>query len=245
MIRGVGTMVDLLERPTYGLAQVDRVLGLKNGTAQRWVDGYDRGGKHYEPLIRESTTGQSIVTWGEFIEARLLAEYRDAGVRIFRMRPAIEELRQELGTKYPLASARMWLGTSGRELVRQVQDDVGLTDELAIVVVRSNQYVHPGVLESEPIQWAPKARAFRESLVWSEGEGERVPEKVRPMAGNRIVEIDPRRGFGEPVVRNVQTGIIAELVRAGDSPEMVAELYDLSIDQVNAAIRYELTRVPA
>jgi uncharacterized protein (DUF433 family) len=34
--------------------------------------------------------------------------------------------------------------------------------------------------------------------------------------------------------------VIAELVRAGDTPAMIAELYELSTDELNAAIRYEL-----
>ncbi len=100
------TVTDLLERPVYSFPQVDDVLGLKGGTAQRWIDGHQRAGKHYEPLIRERTTHRATVTWGEFVEARLLSEYRDAGVRIFRMRPAIERLRQELQTRSPRPQRR-------------------------------------------------------------------------------------------------------------------------------------------
>ncbi|WP_322760858.1 DUF433 domain-containing protein [Frankia sp. Cr2] len=64
----------------------------------------------------------------------------------------------------------------------------------------------------------------------------------RPLPDVTDVVIDPLRGFGEPVVRNVPTEVIAEQVRAGDPPEMVANLYELSPGQVNAAIRYELSR---
>ena len=37
--------------------------------------------------------------------------------------------------------------------------------------------------------------------------------------------------------------VIAELIRAGDRLDMVADLYELSRDEVEAAVRYELTRV--
>ena len=35
--------INLLERDVYGLSQVDRLLGLKGGTAKRWIEGYTRG----------------------------------------------------------------------------------------------------------------------------------------------------------------------------------------------------------
>ena len=89
MMAGMGKVVDLLNRPTYGLAQVDRLLGLPGGTARRWIDGYERAGKRYPPVVRESSTGDEIATWGEFVETRLLSEYRDAGVPLLRMRPAV------------------------------------------------------------------------------------------------------------------------------------------------------------
>src|SRR4051794_9339309 len=92
--QAVGDVVDLLARPTYGFKQVDRIIGLKPGTAARWIDGYDRRGRHHDPIIRQSTSGDVTATWGEFVETRLIAEYREAGVSVFHMRPAIEYLRE-------------------------------------------------------------------------------------------------------------------------------------------------------
>ncbi len=110
----VNVVTDLLERPVYAMAQVDGILGLPSGTARRWIDGYRRSGRAYPPVVREDSTDEDTVTWGEFVETRLLAEYRDAGVPMIHMRPAIEVLRAELNTTYPLASARTWLGVHGK-----------------------------------------------------------------------------------------------------------------------------------
>jgi uncharacterized protein (DUF433 family) len=241
MIRHM-SVVSLLDRPTYGFGQVDSILGLKSGTAERWIEGYERRGKHYPPVIRESSTGNEIATWGEFVETRMLAEYRTTGVPILRMRPAIEALRERLETRYPLASARMWLGTDGRDLVLQVQEQVHLEGELAIVLLRTKHEMIPGALT--PIRWSDRAKSFRDSLEWTDvSEGVQVPELVRPRSGNDGVVIDPLRGFGDPVIRgrNVPTSVVAELVRAGDTPEMVAELYELTPEEVTSAIRYELS----
>lgn len=230
------SVVSLLERDVYGMPQVDRILGLPGGTARRWIDGYERSSRHYAPVIRVEPTGSDIVTWGEFVETRLLAEYRDRGVPLIKMRPAIERLREELG-EYPLASARMWLDVEGQELVRRAQEDVGLDPLLALVEVRTGQAV---------IDWTKPADDFRRSIEWTKANGTPPqPRLIRPYPDIKDVVVNPVRGFGEPVVhkRNVRTDIIAELIRAGDTPDMIAEQYELRPRQVQAAVQYELRRV--
>lgn len=227
-------VIDLLDRPVYGLGQVDYILGLTPGTARRWIDGYRRGGRTYDPVVRFETTGDDTVTWGEFVETRLLSEYRDAGVPLIRMRPAIDRLREELATPYPLASAKTWLAVDGRELVRRVQEEVGLDRHLSLVVVRSGQ----GVLD-----WSRQADDFRTSAEWTGAGADAQIRLLRPSAEIREVVVDPLQSFGEPSVRGVRTDIIAELVRAGDPPDMIADLYELPRTTVDAALRYELLRI--
>jgi uncharacterized protein (DUF433 family) len=221
------TVVELLDRPIYGMAQVDRLLGLRSGTARRWIDGYRRRGRVYPPVVRLDSTGDEIVTWGEFVETRLLSEYRSAGVPLIRMRPAIERLRERFHPRYPLAHARPFV--AGRELVLQVQDEVGLDRELRLVVIRNEQVV-----------LAPPAKLFFESAQF--GGAEEVVERLNPVAGITDVVVDPLRQFGEPVVRSVPTEVIAEQVRAGDSLDTIGSLYELAREQVEAAVRFELIR---
>jgi uncharacterized protein (DUF433 family) len=227
---GVSDHANLLDRPVYGTSQVDRLLSLTPGTARRWIDGYVRGGRFYEPVIRPERTGEDVVTWGEFVETRLLAEYRGKNVPMIRMRPAIMRLRELLGTRYPLAHAKPFV--DGRELVLAVQDDVALDASLRIViVVRTGQTV-----------LAEPAQHFVDTVEFGEGADPTVV-RLRPREGSGLVVIDPLRQFGEPVVRSVPTEVIAEQIRAGDRLDMVADLYELSRDEVEAAVRYELTRV--
>ncbi len=235
MMAGMGKVVDLLNRPTYGLAQVDRLLGLPGGTARRWIDGYERAGKRYPPVVRESSTGDEIATWGEFVETRLLSEYREAGVPLLRMRPAVQALRQELKVQYPLASARTWLRAEGRELVRVVQEKVKLDSHLALVVVDSGQV----------LCWSAEADNFRSAIDWTGKGDDAEPRRLRPIAGIADVVVDPLRGFGEPVVRGVRTEIIAELAKAGESQDAIAATYELERPLVEAAVRYELLRAAA
>ena len=228
-------VIDLQDRPVYGFGQVDRILGVKSGTSERWIDGYRRAGKTHPPVIRPEQTGDEIVTWGEFVEARFLAEYRDAGVPLIKMRPAVEKLREELNTRYPLASAQTWLAVEGRELVRKVQEDVGLDRRLLLVVVRTDQQM---------LDWSPPAQEFADSLHWqTAGKGRnkrQVVGSLSPDPAIRDVVVDPLQRFGEPSTHGVPTEVIRELYAAGDPIEMIAELYSLPRPVVEAAVRYEL-----
>ncbi|MBV8311890.1 MAG: hypothetical protein JO344_16020 [Planctomycetaceae bacterium] len=232
-------VIDLQDRPVYGFGQVDHILGVKGGTSQRWIDGYKRAGKTYPPVIRPERTGEETVTWGEFIEARLLAEYRDEGVPLVKMRPAVEKLREELNTRYPLASAKTWLAVEGRELVRKVQDTVGLDRRLRLVVVRNDQQM---------LDWATHAEEFRRSLHWDHahpGPEKQVVDSLSPDAAIPEVVVNPLRRFGEPTTQGVPTEVIRELYVAGDPIEMIADLYQLSRHLVEAAVRYELKAADA
>lgn len=220
-------ITNLLDRPVYGMAQVDRLLALPGGTARRWIDGYKRGPKDYPPVVRVEPTGEEIVTWGEFVETRLLSEYRNAGVPMVKMRPAVERLRESFHSKYPLAHARPFV--NDRELVLAMQESIGLERELRLVLVRNDQLVL-----TDP------AQNFFESAQFSQAAD--IVERLRPVKEIREVFIDPLRQFGEPVVRSVRTEIIAEQVRAGESIASIAELYELPQPWVEAAVRYELIR---
>jgi len=221
----MGAVVDLLERPVYGMGQVDYLLGLAPGTARRWIDGYTRRGRDYAPLVRVEPSGEELVTWGEFVETRLLAEYRDAGALTQRMRPAIEKLREMFGTRYPLAHARPFV--AGRELVLEMQESVGLARDLQLVVIRNDQ-----IILTDP------AVSFYQSVEYQDD----VARRIRPVSAIQDVVVDPLRQFGEPVVRSVRTEIIAEQVRAGESMEAIADIYELDRKLVEAAVRYELIR---
>jgi uncharacterized protein (DUF433 family) len=237
LVVGTTNVIDLPDRPVYGFGQVDHILGLKAGTSARWIDGYRRAGRSYAPVIRPERTGDEIVTWGEFIEARLLAEYRDKGVPLVRMRPAVEKLREELNTRYPLASAKTWLAVEGRELVRKVQDEVGL-DRRLLIVVRNDQQM---------LDWSAPAQEFADSLHWEDvGPRKRpVVTSLRPDPAIRDVVVNPLRRFGEPSINGVPTEVIRELYAAGDPIEMISELYHLPRHLVEAAVRYELRAADA
>ena len=52
-----------LERELYTFPEVDRILGLTPGTGQRWINGYERRGTWYDPVVRtRSQDPMNLVT---------------------------------------------------------------------------------------------------------------------------------------------------------------------------------------
>jgi len=214
----------MLDRAIYSYSDVDRLVGLHGGTARRWLDGYSRAGKFYEPILREASTGTEVVTWGEMVEARLLAEFRSRDVTVQKLRPAIEQLRERFG-RYPLALAQPFLEVEGRELVQIVQEEVGLDRSLQLVVVRNGQSMLTAATER-----------FSDAVQYVDG----AAGSIRPDPRTPFVVMDPARTFGQPAVRNVRTEILAGDYKAGSSRDELADLYDLTLDQVDEALRFEL-----
>ena len=209
-------MVIYLERPIYSFLQVDDLLSLTSGTARRWIEGYERSGRNYPPIVRETSSGSETVTWGEFVETNLLARYREAGVPMLRLRPVVEGLRQAFQVRYPLATVRPYLDEHLR-VVYELQERSDLEESMRLVVeASSGQYV-----------LAADARKFKQVAAFENIDGDEIVARLKPLGLQRDVVIDPVRRFGEPVVRSTPTEVLAELVRAGDSVEWVAQQYEL------------------
>ncbi len=182
------------------------------------------------PVVREDRTGENLVTWGEFVETRLLAAYRDSGVPMLRMRPIVDGLRDTLGVRYPVATLQPYVNDA-RRIVYDLQERTGLEDSMRLVVeAGTNQLV-----------FSSEVRLFESSTDLStpdDLEGQ-IALRVLPLGRGRAVALDPQRKSGQPVVRSTSTEVLAELVRAGEPIEWVAQQYGLPVEQVLDAIEYE------
>ena len=121
--------VTVLDREMYTEAAAARLLGLPQGTLNYWLEGGERRGKVYPPVIRVEPRGdRAAVTWAEFVEAGLLREYRrKLNVPMAELRAFIDVIRGRYGTPYPLADRRPYV--SGRELLSRAQEAAGLDAE--------------------------------------------------------------------------------------------------------------------
>jgi uncharacterized protein (DUF433 family) len=215
----------ILERPVYGIVEAAGLLGLRPDRTWAWLDGYERQGVSYAPVIRAQPTGQDVVTWGEFVELDYLREYRRKGVPLQRLRPVIDELRREFSTPYPLATAKPYV--FGKELVLDVQERNDLPAPIAIVI-RSGQQL---LLADDA------NRFFRKVEFDPPAPGD--VRRLRPAGSTSPVVIDPLVRFGRPSVQGVATERLWELFDAGEPVEEIAKGYDMPDELVRAAVAYE------
>jgi uncharacterized protein (DUF433 family) len=217
-------VVTILDRELYTTSEAARLLQVAPSTLQWWLDG--RG--QYPPVIRERATGSSIVTWGEFVEAKYLREYRRTErVPLWRLRGFIDRLRQDFQVPYPLAHFTPFVG-EGRRLVIRAQEDVKLPARLWTFIA----------VPSGEVMLAGPANEFLTRVEFAK-EGSREAERIRPLGRKSPIVIDPERSSGIPTVRGIRTEAIAELVAAGELPEDIAEDFNLPVKLVKAAVAYE------
>lgn len=222
------TTVDILDRDVYSEAEAARLLGIPQGTLHYWLDGGSgQRGKDYRPIIRPEPRGERVVTWAEFVEAALLREYRSTHrVPMAELRAFIDLLREHYSVPYPLAHKRPFV--SGRKLVYDAQDTIGLDADFCLVSFASNQLL-----------LTPAAQSFLDRVTW---DGD-LAAGWRPHDDPKSpVRIDPQIRFGRPAVAGISTEALWEYAQDGATEGEIADDFDLSSDDVGWALSYERSR---
>lgn len=214
--------VELLTRPLYHVSDAARLLHMPSSTLRYWVEG----DQERRPVLREGTTGDPTLTWGEFVEAGLLREYRIREVSLQHLRVVIGILRDKFGVPYPLAHFKPFI-SANRRLVLAAQREAGLPAEDAIV----------WQIEDGQLVLRDRVALYLERVDFEEADGAAL--RIHPAGRDTPILIDPRRSFGSPTIRGVRTEALAELIEAGEPIDQVAEDFDLEPKELRAALAYE------
>jgi hypothetical protein len=177
--------VTVLEREMYTEAAAARLLGVPQNTLNYWLEGGERQGKTYRPVIRVQPCGdRAAVTWGEFLEAGLLREYRRKNVPMLELRDFIDKVRDRYGVPYPLADLRLYVG--GRDLLVAAQNESGLEADFCLIALVRDQPVLTSVADS-----------FVQRVTWDGNlAAEWRPTCRSPRCAGRL-PTRPRRGLRE------------------------------------------------
>ncbi len=201
-------MISLLVRPTYSLTEAARLLRIRPATLRWWLEGGFRGSKRYPPVLRDAATGDTRVSWGEFVEAAYLREYRQH-LPLQRLRPLREALRIEFDTPFPFAVSRPLVG--GRELVSEMQQHLDIPEELWMIV------------GSGQLTLSAAAETFCQRVQFDDATEEAMSYLV--MDAPEPVYVNPGFSFGIPTVRRVRTEVLAELHLAGETASAIIDIY--------------------
>jgi uncharacterized protein (DUF433 family) len=180
------------------------------------------GAGEAKPIVTaDHEDGRLTVPFIGFAEAFVLTALRQAGVPMQRIRPAVGDLKREIGLEHALASRN--LATDGAEVLYRYAGD-----EPDRTVVRSKQRQFRKAVEDRlrPIHYAADGLADR---LWL------------PIYGEEEVFVDPTKAFGRPLLRSGRARVedIADRFAAGESISELAQDFRVSAEQVEHVVRVE------
>lgn len=216
--------IDVAERPTYTAAETARYTGISPHSVARWRSGYtyrtQRGPKRSGPLTGGVSAG--FLSFNELLEVAVVAAARTAGVPMKAVRRAIDAAREVYGVDRPLLLTRFM--HDGRELFTRELEAEGVS-----------RYVN--LSRYGQVAWE-HIRDVLSDLDYESG----IAVRWWPEGRNAPIVIDPRVSFGRPYVvhKGVSTDAIRGRFLAGESIELIVDDFDLTKEEAEAALRFEL-----
>lgn len=217
------------DTPLYSLAEAGRIIRQSPSTLNKWASGYPyrtvhSGVRQQQPLItRYQAVGGKVLPFSGLAEAFVLTRLKEAGVPMKRIRPAVEELKREMGSmEHVLLSER--LKTDGARVIFEYlvdeNPDFAPVDTLTTV----------GSTPDRQIMFREALVGQLESITYTSGLLERI---TLPFYGVPVT-ISPSINAGRPTIsgRGVRVDVLVERARAGEQAVDLAEDFDIPIGDV-------------
>jgi uncharacterized protein (DUF433 family) len=210
--------LDRRETPAYGIIEVAEYLRIPRKTVEYWVSG----GR--SPLVRVPSTSPPRFSFMNLLECHILSAMRWKGVRVEKVRRALEYIGRQWPSKHPLLD-QLFQTDRVDLFISRLPDEV-------INVSRLGQLGFKDILETF---------LERVELDVSGIAAKFFPfvEEKRP-GEPKIIEINPSVAFGRPVIAG--TGITADIIAgrfaARESVAALAEEYGRPPGEIEEAIRW-------
>jgi uncharacterized protein (DUF433 family) len=215
------------EKPLYSISEAASYVGVPRSTFETWARGYVR-----HPRGRRPTQGNPLLTtvpgpgltipFIGLAEGMVLAAFRDTGLPLQRIRPALERLRAEGELEHALASDRLY--SDGAQVLYDYAREHGDKQLRLLTVVVSGQAVFHQVIER-----------YLKRITYQGGWAARL---VLPITEEPLLEVDPGRAFGQPVFLHGGSRLadVRNRIAAGEDEAAVAQDYGVPLEDVRAAL---------
>lgn len=212
--------IDRFRAPLLTVPEAAQSLLIPERTLHNWLSDRAAG----RPLVhgvRALRRGHPSMPFIALVEAYVLRSLRNLGLSQNKITRAAADIRREFDTEYGLASKRV------------------ATDGIDVFI----HYFETDVLARAGDGQMPIREVINDYLryiMWEDDDEfpTRLTLRMYDPDVARVV-IDPRFGWGAPIVEASSTPVSAVLGmwRAGEPARVVAEEYGLTVDQVEALVR--------
>jgi len=212
----------------YAVPEAATLIRTPARNIQRWLGGYSHknNGRVTEipPLWTPQLPrfdGHLEIGFRDLIELRFVKAFLDAGLGLKTIRNCLEYARECAKDDRPFSTRRF--KTDGRTIFLE---SLKASDETELLDLKQRQYAFKQVVE----------RTFRDLDILDE-----TVARWRPFNGKNSIVVDPGRAFGQPIAADsgVPTVALAQAVEAEDSVERVARIYDVRVEIVRDAVKFE------
>ncbi len=219
-----------LERLTarrYSSAEADYLASVSRGTTKSWVEGYGyRKAGHdlmVHPPVTPRATSQRGVSFLGLVEVTAIGRLKGVGFSLGRIRDIVERCQRVLDVERPLVTLRFKTDS------RKIFVDQGST--LLEVARRQGQRA-----------WSEVLAPFLKEIDYARDLS--LAARWWPMGRDVPILVDPNFGYGLPVIAEsgVRTESVLEQFRAGEPQVQIAKDFNISRDEVEQALQFELDR---
>jgi uncharacterized protein (DUF433 family) len=217
-------------KPLYTVTEASSYVGVPRSTFDTWVRGYTRhpAGRRVvrgSALLTSVPGGRLTIPFVGLAEGMVLAAFRETGLPLQRIRPALERLEAEVGLEHALASRHLY--TDGAELLFDYARSQGDKQLGLLTVVRSGQVFHDVI------------DRYLKRIEYDAGWAARV---MLPITEEPLLVVDPKRAFGQPIFIHGAARLVdvTGRIEAGESERAVAEDYGVPLEDVRAALAAEI-----
>lgn len=208
-----------LRHGVYSYREAARLLGVASQRVARWADGYVfqlKYGQGRSKPILQTERNQGVLSFEELWELLFVKEYVSLNVSLQHIRATAEALAKEVGS-FPFSTTELLVDS--RHLFIKEAEGILRRPDIGQMVSDYAESMVPR------IEWAQDGRVGR----------------YYPPEFDRVVYLDKERRGGEPLVsdRAIPTRIVYSLWEKEHEIDAVADYYEISPEQVKAAIQYE------
>lgn len=224
-------VIDVREMPSYRFKEASHYLRIPVATIRAWTLGQDysvgQAKKRFRPIVKLPGNDPKQLSFLNLCEIHILDAIRkEHEISLQKIRKSLEYLEKDLKIERPLINAKF------------------LTDGVSLFISKYGELLD--ITQHGQFAMKTMLEAYLKRIEYDEkGTASRIFPFTRKRDLNepRVVVIDPFVSFGRPVLAGtgIATAVIAERYKAGESIEALARDYGRNGEEIQEAIRCELS----